>query len=263
MTGRNPRRYRAAAGTPRRQPRIRRASGGLTPIRSAALLTMLAASGALFGLATTSAFGFARLEIQGSSLTSDAAIRAAAAIEPGTNLVGLTTEPIVARIRDLLPVRDAAVAIGLPDVVQVTIRERRPIVVWQIGERRFAVDDTGLLFADVTTDPTGTTASIPVVRDERAVSVGLVAGGVLDAVVLDAATRIGSLTPGQIGSLAPRLEVRITDERGFTVSSGPNGWVAVFGSYLGSQRTPALIPGQVQLLASFLQGRETKVATVI
>ena len=55
----------------------------------------------------------------------------------------------------------------------------------------------------------------------------------------------------------------MTDDRGFTISSGSGGWVAVFGSYGRSQRTTALIPGQVQLLGGLLTGREDTVQTVI
>jgi hypothetical protein len=71
------------------------------------------------------------------------------------------------------------------------------------------------------------------------------------------------LTPGQVGSRAAALRVHVTDERGFTISSGSGSWVAVFGFYGLSQRTPALIPGQVQLLGTLLAGREDTVATVI
>jgi cell division septal protein FtsQ len=263
MTQRSPRRYRTAAGTPRRQPRVRRASAGLSPTRAAAILTMLIVAGAIYGLAATSAFGFERLEVNGTALTTDDAIRASVGLEPGTNLVGLTTDPIEARLRTLPSVRDAAVSVGLPDVLRVDVTERRPIVVWAVGDRRFAVDSGGLLFADVTTDPTGLTSEMPIVSDERASAAGLAVASMLDPVDLDAATRLGSLTPSQIGSHAAALRVHVTDAQGFTISSGANGWVAIFGFYGLSQRTPALIPGQVQLLGALLAGREDGVATVI
>jgi cell division protein FtsQ len=263
MTKGTPRRYRAAAGTPRRQPRVRRASAGLSPVRAAAILAMLISAGAVYGLSATPAFGLGRLEVEGLTLTSETAIRETVGLPSGTNLVGLSTEPIVARLRELPSVRDAAVTVGLPDVLQVRVTERRPIVVWAVGERRFAVDDTGLLFADVTDDRTGATRGTPVLDDERAGSAGLAVASTLDPVDLDAATRLGSLTPSQVGSHAAALRVHVTDERGFTVSSGSGGWIAVFGFYGRSQRTPALIPGQVQLLGGLLAGREDAVATVI
>ncbi len=258
-----PRHYRAAAGTPRRQPRVRRASAGLSPVRAAAILAMLVAAGAIYGLLATAAFGLSRLDVSGLTLTSETAVDDQIGLETGTNLVGLATEPIAARLRQLPAVRDAEVSVGLPGTLQVSITERRPIVVWAVGDRRYAVDETGLLFADVTTDPTGTVHQIPVVTDERLAATSLALASTLDPVDLDAATRLGSLTPSQIGSRAAGLRVHVTDDRGFTISSGSGSWVAVFGFYGLSQRTPALIPGQVQLLGGLLAGREDTAQTII
>jgi hypothetical protein len=265
MTQRGTRRYRTAAGTPRRQPRVRRASAGLSPIRAAAILTMLIAAGVGYGLVATSAFGFARLDISGTSLTSDDAVSAKVGLDHGINLVGLETEPIAARVRQLPSVRDAEVSVGLPDVLVVNVSERRPIVVWAAGDRRFAVDGGGFLFADVTADPTGATQGTPIVSDERSSAVGLVVGSTLDPVDLDAATRLGSITPSQVGSHAASFRVHVTDDHGFTITSGTGnaGWQAIFGFYGRSVRTPALIPGQVQALGALLAGREDTVQTVI
>jgi len=263
MTQRAPRRYRTAAGTPRRQPRVRRASAGLSPTRAAAILTMLVAAGAIYGLAATPAFGFERLDLTGTALTTDAEVQATLGLESGTNLVGLATDPIAVRLRTLPSVRDALVSVGLPDVLHVAVVERRAIVIWAVGERRFAVDGSGLLFADVTADPSGATAGTPVVSDERLASAGLAVRTVLDPVDLDAATRLGSLTPAQIGSHAAALRVHVTDKNGFTITAGNGGWTAIFGFYGLSQRTPAMIPGQVQSLGALLVGREDTVLTVI
>ena len=263
MTGRTPRRYRTAAGTPRRQPRVRRASAGLTPTRSAAILVMLLSVGAIYGLLATPAFAFNRLVVTGNGLTSEEAVRSAVGLEPGTNLVGIGTGPIVDRLLTIPSVAGATVDVSLPDVVRVSVEERKAVVVWAIGDRRVAVDETGFLFHDVTGDATGAVATVPVVRDERAASTGLAVGARLDPTDLDAATRLGSLQPNQIGSQARSLALRITDERGFVVTSGSGGWQAVFGRYGRSQRTPALIPGQIQLLGALLSGREATIQTVI
>ena len=54
------------------------------------------------------------------------------------------------------------------------------------------------------------------------------------------------------------------DENGFTLSSVPKGWVAVFGFYGLSQRTPDLVPAQVVLLQQLLhQAGEDTVGMVI
>ena len=263
MTGGGSRRYRAAAGTPRRRPRVRRASARLTPTRSGAILAMLVAAGAIYGLAATPAFGFEKLEISGAALTPEESIREAVAIESGTNLVSLRTQPIVARLRDLPSVGDASVTVGLPDAIHVGVVERAAVMLWAVDGHRFAVDGTGFLFADVGETPPPAIAGLPVVTDERVTSAALAVRSSLDPVDLDAATRIGSITPEQIGSHAATLRVIVTDERGFTISTGPKGWLAVFGKYGRSQRTPALVPGQVQLLAALLQGREDTIQTII
>lgn len=262
MTSPTPRRYRAAAGTPRRRPRVRRASARLTPVRAGAILAMLATAGAIYGLAATSAFGFERLVVTGAVLTPEQSIRDQVGLEPGTNLVGLTTQPIADRIRLIPSVGDVTVSVGLPDVVEIAVHERRALVIWAAGDRRFAVDETGYLFADVASSPDAV-AGLPVVNDRRLSANALDVRSILDPIDLDAATRLASLTPSQIGSHAASLQVDVTDEQGFTISSGSGGWLAVFGFYGRSQRTPALIPGQVQLLGGLLAGREDTVQTVI
>ena len=233
MTARIPRRYRAASptGGRRRQARIRRASAGLTPTRAAAILMMLVSAGAIYGLAATPAFGYNHLDIQGTVLTPAATVEAMLGLDKGVNLVGLSTDPLEAQLRVIPSIADANVSVGLPDTLRVDVIERRPIVIWAAAGHRFVVDDGGTLFADVGDQPPAAIAALPVVTDDR----------------LSAAT----------------LTVGVSDERGFTVSSGAKGWLAVFGFYGGSQRTPALIPGQVQLLAGLLAGREAEVATVI
>ncbi|HEY3162810.1 MAG TPA: FtsQ-type POTRA domain-containing protein, partial [Candidatus Limnocylindrales bacterium] len=231
--------------------------------RAAAILAMLIAAGAIYGLSATAAFGFDRLEVTGAALTDEVTVRTAVGLEPGTNLVGLATGPIADRLRILPTVHDVRIAVGLPNVLQVNLAERRPILVWAVGDRRLAVDDAGLLFADVTLDPSGTTQGIPVVSDERSSATGLRVASSLDPIDLDAATRLGSIVPAQVGSHAAAFRVHVTDERGFTISSGRGGWVAVFGFYGRNARTPALIPGQVQLLAGLLANREDTVESVI
>src|SRR5689334_4038471 len=165
VTGRTPR-YRAAAGTPRRRARVRRASGRFTPVRAAALLVMLVAAGAIYGAAGTPAFGYERLELSGNVLTPASAIRDRLGVPTGTNLFGLATGPIVERLRELPAVAGAEISIGLPDVLRIGVAERRAVVLWGVGSHRYAVDDAGLLFAEVGPDAPETIAALPVVLDQ-------------------------------------------------------------------------------------------------
>ena len=255
---------RRGGGHVRRTRSVRRASAGLTPVRAAAILAMLCSAGAIYGLTAGSAFGMSRVDVVGATITGTATITNRLALVNGQNLFDIATEPLAASLREIPAVATADVSIALPDVVSVTIVERRPIVVWQVGERRLLVDERGLLFADVASSAAPPAVdALPVVTDSRAASVDLAVAKTLDPVDLDAAFRLASLTPAQIGSGAAALTVAVTDEHGFVVSSGSKGWEAWFGFYGLSLRTPELIPGQVQLLKTLLVGREAAVKTVI
>jgi hypothetical protein len=155
------------------------------------------------------------------------------------------------------------VSARLPSTVVVRVRERTPILIWRIGARRYLVDSEGRLFAKLPDEPGDAATSLPVIEDRRAAMVDLVVGSTLDRVDLDAATRLGSLVPGDVGSAAEGLQVFISDENGFTIRTRPTSWQAVFGDYTPTLRTPELVPGQVRLLRSLLIGREPLVDKII
>lgn len=255
--------FRRAGGPGRRTPRIRRASAGLTPVRAGAALAMLLSAMAVYGLAATSAFGFSKLQIEGSTITSEATIRDSLALTEGENLFDMATEPLVARLREIPAIAGATISIGLPDTVAVRVEERQPILVWRIEDRRLLVDRSGLLFARVSGTSPASVAELPVIVDTRAASRKLIVGRTVDAIDLDAATRLASITPGAIGSSASGLAVGVTDANGFVVSSVPESWEAIFGFYGRSLRTPDIIPGQALVLQTLLLGREPTVAQVI
>lgn len=254
---------RRAGGPGRRTRRIRRASAGITPVRAGAALGILLSAGAVYGLAATSAFGYARLEIQGTTITPDSAVTEKLELPKGENLFEITTEPLEARLLEIPAVAGAEVSIGLPDRVVVRIEERQPILVWRIGERRLLVDSTGFFFAELHEATPESVAGLPVIIDARPRSRRLAVGLAVDPIDLDAATRLASLTPEAVGSAAEDLSVGITDENGFVLSSVPKSWVAVYGFYGRSLRTPDLIPGQTQLLQKLLLGREETIALII
>jgi cell division protein FtsQ len=241
---------------------VRRASRRLSRVRAGAALVMVLAAAAIYAVAATSVFGLGPVVVRGAQLTDAANVTAQLELSPGTNLFALATEPLTARIRALPAVAAADVTVRLPDTLDIQVVEREPILAWDVGPRRFLVDRDGLLFAEL--DAAARTAStLRVMTDGRAASASLAVGGRLDALDLDAATRLGSIAPADVGSVAARLGVSVTDENGFVVSTLPGGWSAVFGFYTPSLRRPDLIPGQVRLLRSLLAGREPLVERVI
>jgi cell division septal protein FtsQ len=255
---------RRTPGAPVRRTRpIRRASAGLTPVRAGAILVMLLSAAAVYGVAQSPVFSHTETTVEGATFTDQAAVVAMLADARGANLFGLVTRPYEDRIREIPTVRSADVSVRLPDTLTVRLRERTPILVWRVGARRYLVDGEGRLFARLPEEPPPGAAGLPVVEDRRAASVGLSVGRSLDRVDLDAATRLASLAPADVGSAAERLAVFVNDANGFTVRTHPGSWQAVFGFYTPTLRTPELIPGQVRLLRSLLIGREPLVERII
>jgi hypothetical protein len=222
------------------------------------------ASGFLYTLVTgPTAFGLASTDLPSLTWTDQAAVAAKLDVPPGSNVFRLDTAPLEAAIRSLPSVADAAVSVALPDAVLVVrIDERAPVLAWQVGSRRFIADASGAIFAIVDAGRQ-LPAGVALVDDRRQdAQVGLWIGAHLDPVDLDVATRLGSLTPADVGSAASSLRVVVTDDDGFALDAA-GGWLAVFGLYSPSTRNTDMIPGQVRLLRSLIDGREGGVRRVI
>ena len=233
------------------------------PARAAGLLGMLA-SGFLFTLVTgPTAFGLSRTDLPALVWTDHAAVTAQLAVPAGSNVFQVDTAPLEVALRTLPAIADADVSVALPDAALVVrIEERQPVLAWQVDGRRFIADASGTIFAIVARDAR-LPAGVAVVDDRRwDAGHDLSIGGHLDPIDLDVATRLGSLTPADIGSAAERLQVLVTNQDGFVVSA-PEGWLAVFGFYSPATRSTDMIPGQVRLLRSLLDGREATVRRVI
>ena len=221
-------------------------------------------AGFLFTFVTgPSAFAVSRVDVPTLRWTSDADVQAALALRPGENAFDLDTAPIRRALEALPGVATAEAHVALPDgALVVSVTERVPVLAWQAGETRFLADSEGVIFATIPAD-SRVPAGVAIVDDRRAGASGALAiGGRLDPVDLDVATRLGSLTPADLGSAAPRLRIGVTDADGFLLSV-ERGWTAVFGFYSPATRPAGMIPGQVRLLRSLLSGRESTVERVI
>jgi hypothetical protein len=221
-------------------------------------------AGFLYTLVTgPTAFGRSGTDLPELTWTDPAAVEAALALPDGGNVFALDTAPLEAAIETLPSVASAEVSVALPDAsVVVLIQERTAILAWEVGSRRFIADASGTIFAEVR-DDAGLPDGVAVVHDQRAGSIGQYAiGGRIGPVDLDVATRLGSLTPATVGSTATALRVAVTDRDGYVVAA-PRGWDAVFGFYSPATRPTEMIPGQVRLLRSLIEGREPEVRRVI
>jgi hypothetical protein len=242
---------------------VRRASAGLTPVRAGAALAVLAGIAATWGLASSDAFAASRTTVVGATWSGEARVLELLGIEAGRNVFTLRTDELAGRVAAEPAVREARVTVALPDEVRVDVTEREALVVWAVGDRRYLVDGEGRLFAELPPDPPAAADALPLVTDARLSSMVLDRGADLDRVTLDAALRLASLRPADVGSGADELVLRIDDQHGFTMRTRPASWTAVFGFYTPTLRTTDLVPGQVRLLRSLLAGREATVARVV
>jgi cell division septal protein FtsQ len=248
---------RPAARSRARRP-ARASAAGAAAARGLGLAGILVSLVALTLLVPGDAFavGSTGLRVEGARYTSVAQVRDLVGLNGGArlNLVTLHVAPLVKSLHGLAaidPARADAVSVRvvLPGTLVVTLRERQPILVWQVGGRELLVDTTGTLFADQ--GPDQVIASLPAVIDERASSAGLQVGGQLDPVAFAAVRRLAAVTPAMLGSTAASLTVALDDTDGFTISA-PVGWRAVFGLYTANLRPPSLVDRQVQCLSSLL-----------
>lgn len=246
--------------TPGAGVRLRRLGLGLLLIFSFALPPVAAR-------ANLSVVG--RVSVSGTLLLDPAAVVVAANIPIGSSLLGVNLHAAEEAVAAMPLVASVRVTAGLPDGIQIRVREKTLLLRWQIGDRIYAVTEDGELLGDIATlnlAPTAdaTLAAAPLLSDDRAPS-PLLTDGRLSATELDVATRLASLTPEDLGTEAPNLTLRLLSDFGFVVeATGPSiEWNAVFGIYSATIRPTSMIPGQVRLLRSLLAGRETRIGWVI
>jgi cell division protein FtsQ len=266
MTGRMRARppSRAVGPTPLRRTRpVKRASAGLSAVRAGAALAMLLSAFAIYGVGASPAFDFAELRIEGATYTDPDAVERTVESARGENLFRLSTAPLTEALRRITTVADARIGIAMPGTLVVSLDERQPVLVWKIGTQRYLIDRDGLLVARIGDEVSPEVAALPAVVDERARSSAFRVGTQLDPVDVDAATRLASLNPAQIGSSAGKLAVVVTDDHGFELRAQPDGWTAIFGFYTPTLRKTDIIPGQVRLLSRLLDGREPEIASIV
>ena len=234
----------------------------VNPARAAALLGMLACGFALTFVTGPAAFALSRTDVPPLSWTSPAAVQAALAQPRNANVFRLETAPLVAALEALPGIAAADVSVSLPDATLVVrIVERQPVLAWTLDDTRYIADREGRIFA-TEAGSAAVPASVAVVDDRRPAGTGLAIGASLDAVDLDVATRLGSLTPADIGSAASELTLAVTENDGFILIA-PGAWTAVFGFYSPATRPTDMIPAQVRLLKSLLAEHESSAVRII
>ncbi len=113
-----------------------------------ALLGLLAAL--LVNFATSPAFVVQAVQVVGSkSLSSEQATQMAGVA--GLNIFAVDSNAVAARLKGAPYVSDLQVETQLPNIVRVTVKERRPSVVWVAGDTPYLVEEDGSISGQAAT----------------------------------------------------------------------------------------------------------------
>jgi len=137
-------------------------------LRLGRIILLLAGAAAVVAAAvqwllTSPRFAVAVVEVRGTSRLSPAEVREAAAISPGENLFRLNSEEVVARLRQLGPVKRAEVIRSFPNRVTLVVEERVPFTLAQAG-RLYWLDEDGVSLGP---EPRAVTPRLPVITGIR------------------------------------------------------------------------------------------------
>ena len=248
----------------------RRTPGTAATLRRLGIAVLLVSSLVLPPLAARASFTtVGHVDVSGTLLLDPAAVIAAADIPLGSSLLAVNLREAEEAVAALSLVDAVRVSAGLPDGIQIRVREKSLLLRWQIGERVYAITEEGELLGEIAAlrlapSAEAALAATPILFDDRVPS-PLPTVGQLTATELDVVTRIASLTPEDLGTAATGLSLRLLSDFGFVIEAvGPSiEWSAVFGIYSATIRPTSMIPGQVRLLRSLLAGRETRIGWVI
>jgi cell division septal protein FtsQ len=123
----------------RRTP-VRRNTPRLRSAQVAALVFMGVCLTGIFAVSVAPSFIARTLEIHGATFTSEAKIRSIVGMDGSPNAFRIETDRAAAELVRLPAVLTASVVVRLPSTVVVTLEERKPRLVWAIGDQRYVVD---------------------------------------------------------------------------------------------------------------------------
>jgi cell division protein FtsQ len=163
----------------------RRVAGRRRAIRwvTLGLLAALLAGGAAWALLGTSLLGVRHVEVSGVEITTEAAVRDAAAVTLGTSLLRVDTKAIAARVGALPPVAHVDVRRSFPHTLVITVTERTPAAVVPAADGYAVLAADGVVYHHLAVPPDG----IPIVQ--------LAAPGPTDPATLAALRVVAALTP--------------------------------------------------------------------
>lgn len=174
------------------------------------------------------------VSVRGVDHLTDDQVRNAAGVDSGTPLIKVDLAGVESRVEALAPVVEARAHRDWPHTVRVTVTEREPVAVAQIGGTLRGMDDTGVVFRDYPKVPKG----LPRVR----------VGNAADRDALAEAATVLSAMPDDLARKVRWVDVQSIDQISLVLRSGRT---VLWGSGEASQDKAAV-------LAALLKARKAK-----
>lgn len=140
-SGSHVRRSSARYGPPKH-----RLGPSFTTVQVLAVGLIAAFLSAIYAVGISPAFAVHTLELHGAVFTSESVVRSIVQTDGTPNAFLVDTDAAAKQLAGLPAVESASVQVQLPSTVVVTLVERRPKLVWVIGDKRYVVDQDGLIF---------------------------------------------------------------------------------------------------------------------
>lgn len=154
----------------------------------------------------SSLLAVADVEVHGADMVPEERIRAAARVAEGRPLARIDLDAARNRVAILAPIRDVDVTRRWPDTLVITVVERTPVAVVEIGGRFRALDAEGVVFREFPRAPDDLPLVLPT------------AGASADA-LREAAAVVSSL-PEEVAILVRHVEVRTVDQISLALRDG-------------------------------------------
>ena len=254
----------------RRAPRsAARRPGCSTPVRAgAALLAMRPRRARVYGVGASPRSPTARLEVDGPAVTARSSTAASSAL----GSADAAAEPFLLRPTHALePALETLPAVADAEVDRRAARtvsrsgssEREPVLVWQVGEQRFLVDDDG---RHVRHGRPSLPASSPARPAARRSTTGARARPDARGSATSSTRSTSTPRPGSARSRRPtsaaarrRSASTIDDEHGFIVTPAPPAGGASSASTRRRSARPSSSPARSACCGSLLAGREATI----
>ncbi len=119
------------------------AAVGLYEARDSVMAGASAVASLAQGEFARAGFGIARINISGQSLTSEATILKALALDPSISTLNFDAEGALARIEAIPSIKSATIRKIYPGELAVAVEEKVPMARWRIGDATYLVDENG------------------------------------------------------------------------------------------------------------------------